>query len=590
MPFDAVFLTAVSEELKKTAVGAKIDKIQQPERDELLLSLRGPGGNCKLLLSAASGRARIHVSTSARENPEQPPMFCMRMRKHLAGGKIIDVYQPVLERIADISVSVVDEMGELSVKHLVLEMTGRNSNIILIGQDGIIIDCLRKTSIEKETSRLIQPGMIYEAPPAQDKKNLLDLDENSIACMLAESKLELKAEQWLLQNFFGLSPLVCRELSYRIIGSADIRICEVAEEVLLSFPGKLKNFAGKIKDKCFEPWMLVEESRPYDFSYMPILQYGEKLKCLKYETFSQLLDDFYGKREAHERMGQKSRELVKRVKTLRDRTARKLAIQQSDLKETYDREKLRECGDLIKANIHRMESGMTVLKAEDFYDPDYGEREIKLDPRLSPQQNAAKYYKSYTKAKNAERYLTEQIERGVSEIEYFDSVLEELERAETERDLSDIRQELTNSGYLKLQKAGNRNKKTEISAPMRFTSTEGFEILVGRNNMQNERLTLKVAMRNDIWMHVQKMHGAHVIIASHGESVGDKTMEEASELAAYYSKGRGGAKVPVDYTLVKYVKKLPGGKPGMVAYTNYKTIFAEADESVAERLKQKRNK
>ena len=237
MPFDAVFLTAVSEELKKTAVGAKIDKIQQPERDELLLSLRGPGGNCKLLLSAASGRARIHVSTSARENPEQPPMFCMRMRKHLAGGKIIDVYQPVLERIADISVSVVDEMGELSVKHLVLEMTGRNSNIILIGQDGIIIDCLRKTSIEKETSRLIQPGMIYEAPPAQDKKNLLDLDENSIACMLAESKLELKAEQWLLQNFFGLSPLVCRELSYRIFGSADIRICEVAEEVLLSFPG-----------------------------------------------------------------------------------------------------------------------------------------------------------------------------------------------------------------------------------------------------------------------------------------------------------------------------------------------------------------
>ncbi len=584
MPFDAVFLSAVTAELSARAVGAKIDKVQQPARDTILLQLRSRSGAERLLITVGANHARIQFTGSAPENPASPPMFCMLLRKHLVGGRIISVTQPPMERMVDLTLECADEMGERSEKHLIAELMGRNSNLILLGSDGRIIDCLRRVDYEMSEKRQVLPGLFYHLPPGQDRLDPTSAAPEVIARALPAPGEHKKADAWLVGTFSGLPPLICREIVFRFCGETDPDLGDWDEGQREAFLAHLTGMFAEISQARFSPQLLLRDSEPADFTYLPIRQYGDLMACREYPSFSALLDAFYAARDQADRMRQKSQSMVKTIANLRDRTARKLANQRKELEATYDRDRLRQLGDIVMANLHRIARGQARLTAEDFYDPEMKQIEIPLLPALSPQQNAAKFYKDYARAKNAEKYLTEQIARGETELDYLLSILDELSRAETDRDLAEIRLELTAGGYLR-SSGGKKAMKAPPSQPMEFRSSEGFLIRVGRNNRQNDQLTLKSAQKSDLWLHTQKIHGSHVIVECGGRKPGDQTLTEAAMLAAYYSQAREGQNVPVDYTPVKFVKKPAGVKPGMVVYTTYSTAYVTPDPALVERLR-----
>lgn len=574
MPLDALCLTAVAEELRPVLEGAKIDKIYQPTRDEVVLFLRGQGENVRLLLSANPGHPRAHLTTLTRENPDKPPMFCMLLRKHLLGGRILELNQPPLERILDFRLETIDELGDRVERRLVLEAMGRSANLILLDGEGRIIDCIRRIDGDlSKGQRQVLPGLFYRQPPVPDKLNPFTLIEDELLAAL-DNPTQREPEKLLMDTFTGLSPLIARELAFRAGGAEGLH-------------SALLKLRKDIKENNFTPYLLVRDGKPVDFSFLPILQYGPETESIRQESFSVMLDGFYERREAAERVRQRGQDLVKTVTNARDRTARKLANQEKELAATLDREKLREQGDIITSNLHAMEKGMTVLKAMNFYDPEYREIEIKLDPLLTPQLNAAKYYKEYNKAKTAEKMLTLQIEKGERELEYLNSVLENLELAEGERDLGEIRQELTDTGYLRRAKTAAKREKRVAGKPMEFRSSAGLRITVGKNNSQNDQLTTKMAYKSDIWLHTQKIHGSHVILWLEGGEADAQSLTEAAVLAATFSQARESTRVPVDYTPVKYVKKPAGARPGMVIYTTYQTAVVDPDPELAKRLRVK---
>ena len=574
MPLDALCLTAVAEELRPVLEGAKIDKIYQPTRDEVVLFLRGQGENVRLLLSANPGHPRAHLTTLTRENPDKPPMFCMLLRKHLLGGRILELNQPPLERILDFRLETIDELGDRVERRLVLEAMGRSANLILLDGEGRIIDCIRRIDgdLSKGQSQVL-PGLFYRQPPVPDKLNPFTLSEDELLAAL-DNPTQREPEKLLMDTFTGLSPLIGRELAFRAGGAEGLH-------------SALLKLRKDVKENNFTPYLLVRDGKPVDFSFLPILQYGPETESIRQESFSVMLDGFYERREAAERVRQRGQDLVKTVTNARDRTARKLANQEKELAATLDREKLREQGDIITSNLHAMEKGMTVLKAMNFYDPECREIEIKLDPLLTPQLNAAKYYKEYNKAKTAEKMLTLQIEKGERELEYLNSVLENLELAEGERDLGEIRQELTDTGYLRRAKTAAKREKRVAGKPMEFRSSAGLRITVGKNNSQNDQLTTKMAYKSDIWLHTQKIHGSHVILWLEGGEADAQSLTEAAVLAATFSQARESTRVPVDYTPVKYVKKPAGARPGMVIYTTYQTAVVDPDPELAKRLRVK---
>lgn len=588
MPLDAIFLTALKNELAGQITGLKIDKIQQPEQDQVILTLRGFGASPRLLISAGTGDARVHQTDTVFENPQNPPMFCMLLRKHLTGAKIKSVTQPPMERALDMTLDCFDQMGEPCEKHLIIELMGRYSNIILTAQDGIIIDCLRRVDTLMSELRQVLPGLYYRLPPAQDKRDPATTSANELSTLLKNVDGDRAVDKWLLDTFNGLSPLICREIIHRAYGSSEIRMSEMRQkDDSIALRQAFMKLADDISANKFVPCMLLDaDDKPRDFSYIPILQYGNALRLERTESFSALLDAYFSRRSMAERMRQRTQALTKSIRNAHDRVQRKLENQREELKKTLDRERLRELGDMITANMHLIKKGMDVFRTVDYYAEDGSETDIRLDPLKTPQQNAAKYYKDYTKARTAEAILKEQIAIGEGELDYLKSVLEEIARAENERDLIEIRQELTLTGYIKTQKTGKKEKPASFQ-PVRYQSNTGLTILVGRNNVQNETLTHKTAFKTDIWLHAQKIPGSHVIISANGSEPDDATLSEAAKLAAYFSQARESKKVPVDYTLVKYVKKIPGGRPGMVTYTEYKTIIAEPDETLAKRLKGK---
>ena len=574
MPLDALCLTAVAEELRSALAGGKIDKIYQPTRDEVVLFLRSQGDNVRLLLSANPGHPRAHLTALNRENPDKPPMFCMLLRKHLLGGRILSLDQPPLERILDFKLETIDELGDRVERHLVLEAMGRNANLILLDGEGRIIDCIRRVDGDlSKNQRQVLPGLFYRPPAAPVKLNPFTLDEDGLRSAL-DNPLQKEPEKLLMDAFTGFSPLIAREIVFRAGG----------EEGLVR---ELLKLQRTVQEKDFTPYLLVREGKPVDFSFLPILQYGPATESIRQDSFSALLDGFYERREAADRVRQRGQDLVKAVTNARDRTARKLANQEKELAATFDRERLREQGDIITSNLHRMEKGMGALRAQNFYDPDYKEIEIRLDPLLTPQQNAAKYYKDYNKAKKAEEMLTIQMEKGERELEYLNSVLENIRLAEGERDLGEIRQELTDTGYLRRPKTAAKREKKVAGRPMEFRSTTGLRISVGKNNSQNDQLTTKLAYKSDIWLHTQKIHGSHVILWLEGGEADAQSLTEAAILAATFSQAGESTRVPVDYTPVKYVKKPAGARPGMVVYTTYQTAVVDPDRELARRLRVK---
>ena len=578
MPFDALYLSAVTEELS-CAVGARIDRVQQPTRDTILLNLRSREINRKLLITVNPNHPRVHFTELSFENPAQPPMFCMLLRKHLTGAKIAGFTQKPMERMLTVTLDTYDELGDPARKLLVLELMGRTSNLILVGPDGRIIDCLRRVDLEMSETRQVLPGLYYHDPAPQDKRDPFTMTEEDFAALLGSVDSPTRLDKLLLGSLNGLSPLVCRELCFRICGETDGDVLALpdraeAARILARF------FAGC---RPFTPVLLRRDGLPSEFSCVPILQYGEFLQEERPESCSRLLDTFYGTRERAERQRQRAQTLTKTITNHRDRVSRKLELQRKEKADSQDRERLRRCGDLITANFYRITKGQTVLETEDFYDPELKPIRISLSPQLSPQQNAAKYYKDYARAKHAEQILTEQIARGERELSYLQSVLEELARAETDRDLTEIRAELAEQGYVR-DTDRKKQMKQQPSKPMEFMSSSGFRILVGRNNRQNDQLTLKLAARNDLWLHVQKIHGSHVIIACGGQQPDDETVTEAAQLAAWYSQARQGQNVAVDITPVRNVKKPQGSLPGMVIYDRYNTVYVTPEESLAEKL------
>ena len=576
MPFDAMFLSAVCDELRQELIGARVEKIQQPARDMVVLQLRG---KARLLLSASGNRPRFHVTQASYENPAQPPMFCMLLRKHLAGGRIAAIEQPPAERSVELTLDCTDEMGTPCQKRLILELMGRNSNLILTDGENRILDCMRRVDFEMSEQRQVLPGLFYHRPPRQEGKlTPQELTKPALERLLAQTAAPVHLDRWIVDHVAGISPLIARELAFDFCGETDADVLTLDRARLaeaLTQPSLLQ---------ARQPTLLLCGGRPKDFTYCPIRQYGAYMTARTMPSFSALLDAFYTETEQRERMLQKSQSLRRTVTNLLERTRRKLAAQRKEREASLDRETLRRRGDIVTANLHAMTRGMTVLRAEDFYQENMPEIEIPLRPELSPQQNAARFYKEYNKAKHAEKILAEQIARGEIEEEYLGAVLDELNRAESERDLAEIRAELEAGGYVRSADR-RRQQKQPASRPMRFRSSDGFEILVGRNNRQNDQLSLKTARRDDLWLHIQKFHGTHVIICCAGAPVPDGTITEAAMLAAWYSQAREGQNVPVDVTQVRNLRKPNGAKPGMVVYDRYRTVIVTPDAALCERLR-----
>ena len=561
MAFDAFYLSCVLDEIRALQE-PRIEKIHQPSRDTVILLLKHRDGRSKLLFAANPAAPRLHLTTASPENPAEPPMFCMLLRKHLSGGRLVEISQLPMERCAIFTFDCIDELGDRVQKKLVAELMGRTCNLYLLAPDGRIIDCLRRIGLDETAKRPALPGMYYQQPEAIRKLDPAATEND--ANYLGLPGADLLADR-LMDTFGGLSPLVCREAALYAAGATDARLenCNlpaVAEKLQLFFREHLTHPT---------PCYYAVDGIPKQFAFCPIRQYGGFETA---EGFSALLDMYYTVRDKNDAMRQKSQAVRKTVQNLCTRLTKKLAIQEKELTATFDRERLRQLGDILTANIHRIQKGQTKVFCEDFYDEDMKQIEIPLSPILSPQQNAAKFYKDYARMKNAEKELTRQIGMGESELHYLRSVLEELNRAETDGELEEIKQELQAGGYIKAD-TGKRKMKQVKSLPMRFVSTDGFPIYVGRNNRQNEELTFRSARKDDIWLHAQKVHGSHVIIACAGQNVPDDTVTQAAQLAAHYAETKGGQNIAVDVTPVKQVKKIPNGKPGMVIYHTYRTVI-----------------
>ena len=565
MAFDAFFLTAVLDEIREKAIGARVEKIHQPGRDTVIFLLRCEGGREKLIFAPNPAAPRLHFTTANPENPDQPPMFCMLLRKHLSGARLSDISQPAMERAATFTLDCTDEMGFPVQKRLVAELMGRTCNLYLLGPDGRILDCLRRIGLDESAKRPALPGLLYQEPEQVTKLNPRNLETEGYVNLLCKPGNDVLADR-LMDELGGLSPLVCREAALYAMGDTQARIDErylqeTAEKLYLFFREHL-NYPA--------PWFYAQsDGTPKQFAFCPIREYGS---CQRAESFTALMDQYYIVRDRKDAMRQKSQSLRKTVSNLCQRITRKLAIQEKELAATLDRERLRQLGDIVTANIHKIIKGQTTLEAEDFYDEDMKVIQISISPILSPQQNAAKFYKDYTRMKNAQKELSHQIELGSQELHYLKSVLEELNRAQSDAELEEIRQELHAGGYVRMDGAKKRMKQSKLQ-PMRFESTDGYPIYVGRNNRQNDELTFRLARKDDIWLHAQKVHGSHVIISCGGTKPPDDTVTQAAQLAAYYSEHSGGQNLPVDVTLVKQVKKVPGAKPGMVIYHTYNTVI-----------------
>lgn len=580
MSLDGALLHCVKSELE-SLIGARVDKIYQPSREEIVLSLRNLNSTDKsrksLIFSANGAAARVHLTSAEFENPQSPPMFCMLLRKHLGNGRLIDIRQDGLERILFFDFECVNEIGDVVVNTLTAEIMGRNSNIILV-HGGKVVDSVRRVSAvdSDDSARRVLPNCEYEPPPRAERLNLLSADVSEIVARLSDSRDRLSKA--LMNTLEGISPIFARECAFYAANDVDAT-CDTADR------SRIKEFLENTRKSLNNPTeftLLSENGKNKDFSFVDIRQYGDVMNKRFFPSANALLDAFYAESDSASAAKQRARELQKTLSSAYSRVSRRLETRKKELSECSEREVFRVCGDLINANIYRLERGMTKCSLEDFYSGET--REIALDARLTPAQNAQKYYTEYRKLDTAEKKLTELIRGDEEELAYLDSVLDCVSRTESDSELAEIRRELSEQGYIRASKGGERPSK-KLSEPLKYRSSDGFEILVGKNNRQNDLLTFKTAKAADIWLHVKDIAGSHVIIRANGSSPPEQTLIEAANLAAYHSKAREGSGVPVDYVPVKFVKKPAGAKPGMVIFTNNRTLYVTPSEETAERLR-----
>ncbi|MCR5141501.1 MAG: NFACT family protein [Ruminococcus sp.] len=584
MALDGIFLSLVREELEPL-VGGRIEKVYQPSREELLLGVRTRDGAYRLLINSAAGSARVHVTRAEIENPKTPPMFCMLMRKRLTAGKISAIRQDGYERILYIDVEASNELGDPVKLTVAAEIMGRRSNIILIDGDGKVVDSIKRVTPDMSEVRPVLPGIAYTLPPRSDKLKLDELDEDEFTARLGELPNK-KLSKALVQTLEGISPVFADELVWLTDGGEDKAVGAYTPEQLKKLAGYAVAEGEKLKRRELSYTMLATpDGMLKDFCFAKILHFGSLMETRPAESACALLDDFYSSRDRLERIKQKAQDLFRLLTSLSERTARRIANQRQELKECADREKLKNCGDLIMTNLYALQKGQTSFRCVNYMSEAQEEIEITLDPRLTPTQNAQKYYKEYKKADTAEKLLAGLIEKGEQELSYIDSVLDSLTRADSESDIEQLREELADEGYIRRRYA--KGKPPRSLPPIKFVSDDGYTILVGRHNRQNDKLTLKDSKKTDIWLHTQNITGSHTVIQTNGETPPDSTILQAARIAAYHSKAAQSSQVPVDYTLIKFVKKPNGAKPGMVIFTDQRTVYVKPDAAEADRLRVK---
>lgn len=584
MSFDAFMTKAVASELSRLLTGARVEKALQPTKDEIFLLLHRESDHFRLQMNASPASPRIGLTREAPENPQTPPMFCMLLRKHLTGARVTEVTQLRFERAIRISFETYDEMGFFASRHLICEIMGRCSNIILCEnaptpegeeQRYRILACARPVDFTTSSKRQLLPSMLYELPPAQDKRDPFTVTKEALTEIITAS--EKPVADTLTESFLGFSPLLSREIAFvaEQIGSVEKAFFDIIE---------------KTEKGEFTPTLITDKNgAPIEFSCFPITHYGEKAETVTLPTFGELTDGFFAERERIAREKSRAAETAKLLSNLEKRIAKKLKAQATELKEAEKGESYRVQADLITANIYMLKRGDKTVTLTDYSDyredGTYGQVTVTLDTRLTPSQNAQRLYKKYAKSKSAKEQLTKQIESGKQELEYIRTVSDALNRINGQADLEDIRAELTESGYIKAaaQKINPKNGKAKnkkqppVRPPKKYVTSGGFTVMVGRNNIENDRLTFKTAEKTDLWFHVKNVPGSHTVMLLEGNTPTESDILEAATLAADNSSAAGSGKVTVDYTQIKNVKKPSGAKPGFVIYTTYKQIIVDSN-------------
>ncbi len=583
MAFDSGMLACTLSEIRRLALGARIEKVYQPERDEIVIQMRSIEGEKKLLINAGSNNPRIGFSAVRRENPQNPPMFCMLLRKYLQGSRLVGVEQAGFDRIAVLEFSGYDEMGFESRKYLIAELMGRYSNLIYTDANKKIVSALKTLDISNASERQILPGMTYMLPDARGKADPLGVSKDEFFELFGKAPEDKACEKFLVASFMGLSPAVAREIVFRATRHTDtpIKYCD-ADEVYEEF----SRFVSIINEESFEPTLIYDGTAPIEYSFLPLTQYTN---CKK-ESFSSvgtLLDAFFGERDREQRVRQRAADILKLLTNAESRLNKKLELQRGELADCERGNEYKKIGDLITANIYKLSRGDKSVVLDDYenYDDEgnFARVTVELDSRLSPAANAQRYYKKYTKARNAKEELARQIKIGESELQYIYTVFDALTRAETPTDLLEIRDELYRSGYASRMK-NHHERKAQTPTVMKFMTDDGMRVLCGKNNLQNEYITHKLAEKGDYWFHAKNTPGSHVLLVTEGKEPTDLDFTQAAEIAAYHSKAEG-ANVAVDYTLAKNVKKVAGGKPGLVIYHTNWTAYVTPDEKKIQSLR-----
>lgn len=583
MAFDGITVSAIKAEIEDKILGGRIDKVYQPEKDEIILGIRSMGQAYKLLLTSNASNPKFHFTQTNPSNPMTPPLFCMVMRKHLQSGKIIKIEQPDFDRILNIYVESLNELGDYSVKKLVLEIMGRHSNIILTDENNTILDCIKHIGHDTSSVREVLPGREYTLPPSQGKINTLELDDNNFKEVLGNNP-SFEIQSVIYKNYTGISPIAASEICYRanVNGSTPVEaLTDIQKEVIFNEFAKL---VEDIKANRFYPESITnEKGKTIDFSPIEMTQFnGFEIK--KYTSISELIESFYANRDFAYRIGQKTQDLRKLITQNIERCIRKKDIQMQTLRSIKNRDELRLKGELLTANIYSIKKGMTTVELPNYYSENQELVAIELDSNKTPSENAQKYYKAYNKAKRTFEALKDQIKSNDEELAYLESVLTSVNNCTDEQDVKEIRRELREEGYVKKVK-NQKDKSKKHSVPLHFISQDGFDIYVGKNNIQNDELTLKFARPRDIWMHTKNIPGSHVIIVANGQTIPDTTLNEGAMLSAFYSKAKNSSKVPVDYTEKKNVKKPNGSKPGFVIYETNKTAYITTSEEEIKKIR-----
>lgn len=578
MALDGITISNIVWELKEKALDGRIDKIYQPEKDEIILAIRGRGTNYKLLLTANPSHPRLHFTGQSKTNPLQAPLFCMVLRKHIMGGRLVKVLQPDFERIAELHIEALNEMGDRTIKRLVIEIMGKHSNIILVDESGVILDAVKHISHEKSSVREVLPGKAYSTPPSQDKKNPLLLNKEEFL-QLVEMKKNQKLQALLYQSYSGISPVMASEICCRAAADPGALVEKNTPDILEGIYHHFETAMGQVRDGRYQCFIYYEGNKPFEFSCLPYFML-ETCKKISFDSVSELLEAFYKEKDSLYRMGQKTADLRKLVSLSLERCVKKKELHLRTLAEIRDRDTLKIYGELITAYIHSIQKGMTVFACQNFYDEAGQEIKIPLDANLTPSENAQRYFKKYNKEKRTYAALQEQMKQNEQEISYLESVLTSLSISLEENDVEEIRQELFEQGFVKKRSTGGKKqKKPHQTTPLHYVSTDGFDMYVGKNNKQNDELTFRLASPQDLWLHTKDIPGSHVIVKLNSTPVPEATLMEAANLAAFYSKARLGSQVPVDYTLRKNVKKPNGAKPGFVIYEANQTLYIKPSEA-----------